>query len=444
MLLLLAVTGIAIGAVLYLTASREVSRAADAQLINAARLVHIMVQDDIAAGQLAWRDKPPAQIRQMVSPQEAQAFRDSYDSCIFLVFWNGRAVAQSGSGAPVRLVPRQTGLRTFKVTGNRWRSYGMRGEDPRLLIVVAERDALREFSIGQLLRELAVPMLALLAVAMVVLWWTLRRGLYQVERLASILGARSLSDLQPLPPQEWPRDLEPLIIALNKLFARLEGAYELEQAFTDDVAHELRTPLAAIRAQAQLLHRLSPANLGHETDRLIGIADRANALIDGMLTLARLNATSLTSRSVDVHALVAEVVAEVMIEQQADTINVAVMPEHIVRWHCDASLLQIALSAVIGNAMRHAGSGRALDIAIVRGSGRLVITVGDRGPGIPEPERERLLRRFEHGSLQSSGSGLGLSVASKAMTLLNGSIRLEGRPDGPGLLVILTLPDLPR
>lgn len=443
-LLLLAVTGVAIGGILYLTASREVSRAADAQLVNAARLVNIMVQDDIAAGGLAWHDRPPVQSRQMVSPQEAQAFRDSYDSCMFMVFWEGRLIAQSGSGTPVRMVPRQTGLHTFTVSGDSWRSYSLRGEDPRMLIVVAERDALREFSIARLIRKLAVPLLALLAVAMAVLWWTLRRGLHQVERLASTLGARSLSDLQPLATEEWPRDVEPLIVALNKLFARLEGAYELEQAFTDDVAHELRTPLAAIRAQAQLLHRLSPATMGPETDRLIAIADRANALIDGMLTLARLNATSLHIRSVDVHALVAEVVAEVMIEQQADAIDVSVMPEHIVRWHCDASLLQIALSAVIGNAMRHACSGGFLDIAIVRSSGRLVITVGDKGPGIPDAERDRLLRRFEHGGLESSGSGLGLSVASKAMALLNGSIRLEDRPDGSGLLVILTLPDLPR
>jgi signal transduction histidine kinase len=275
---------------------------------------------------------------------------------------------------------------------------------------------------------------------MVVLWWTLRTSLSKVELLASTLGARSLSDLEPLSVLEWPRDLEPLIVALNKLFARLEGAYELEQAFTDDVAHELRTPLAAIRAQAQLVRKISPSGLGDDVRRLVGMVDRANALIDGMMTLARLNSTSVSSRSVDVHALVAEVVAEALLNLPADAVEFTVLPDHVVRWRCDAALVQIALSAVIANAIQHAGKGRHIDIAVVRNADRLVVTIGDRGDGVPPAERERLMRRFEHGPSASSGSGLGLSIVSKVMTLLGGTIRLDARPDGPGLLVILTLP----
>lgn len=442
-LLLLALTGLAIGGVLYSVALREVERASDAQLVNASRLLYMMMQDDLAAGVLVRHDRlVGVDGDPLLSTQETQAFQASYDSCMFTVFWEGRPVAQSGWGAPVSAVPRRPGLHDFQALGGAWRSYGMRGTDPRLLIVVAERGAMREFSIARLSGELALPMLGLLLAAMLVLWWTLRKSLSRVERLASTLGARSLSDLQPLEPEEWPRDVEPLIVALNKLFARLENAYELEQAFTDDVAHELRTPLAAIRAQAQVLRRLSPAALGEDVLRLLAMIDRTNHLIDGMLTLARLNATSVAARSVDVHALVAEVVADALIELPADAIEASVIPDHIVRWRCDASLLQIALSAVIGNALRHARGGGHLDIAIVRGGDRLVVTIGDRGPGVPAAERERLLLRFEHGGSASSGSGLGLSIASKAMALLGGTIRLEDRPDGPGLLVVLTLPSI--
>lgn len=218
---------------------------------------------------------------------------------------------------------------------------------------------------------------------------------------------------------------------------------DISRAHTDFVAnasHELRTPLAAIRAQAQVLRRLAPQGLGEDADRLVAMVDRANALIDGMLTLARLNATAVTARSVDVHALVAEVLAEAFVDLPEEAMELSVIPDHIVRWRCDPSLLQIALSAVIGNALRHARAGGRLDVAIMRASDRLVVTIGDRGSGVPSAERERLLRRFEHGASASSGSGLGLSIASKAMSLLAGSIRLEDRTDGPGLLVILTLP----
>jgi signal transduction histidine kinase len=440
-LLLLALTGLAIGTVLYVVAEREIGHASDAQLINAAQLLDMMMQDDLAAGVLIQRDKViGADGDPLLSSQDTKAFQASYDSCMFTVFWEGRLVAQSGWGAPVRLVPRQSGLHDFTAQGDRWRSYGLLDHERRLLIVVAERHPMGSFSLWRMLEELALPMLVLLAIAMLVLWGTLRTSLSQVERLTSTINARSLSDLEPLEPQEWPGDMAPLVVALNKLFGRLAGAYDLEQAFTDDVAHELRTPLAAIRAQAQLLRRQAPRPLGEEVDRLTAMVDRANDLIDGMLMLARLNATAVATRSVDVHGLVAEVVADAMIELPAEAMEFTVVPEHIVRWPCDAALLQVALSAVIGNAIRHARAGGHLDIALARGSDRLVVTIGDRGPGIAAPERERLLRRFERGASDTWGSGLGLSIASKAMALLAGTIRLEDRPDGPGLLVVLTLP----
>ncbi len=440
-LVLLALTGLAMGSVLYSVASKEIGRASDAQLVNASRLLYIMMQDDLTAGVLAVRGKEltkPAD--PLLSPEEKRAFHASYDWCMFAVFWEGQPVAQSGWGAPLDLIPRQPGLHDFTAVGERWRSYGLPGRDPRLLVVVAERDAMREFSIGPILRKLAVPLLLLIAAAMAVLWLTLRKSLSEVERLASSLSARSLADLTPLIPGEWSRDLGPLIAALNKLFARLEQAYELEQGFTDDVAHELRTPLAAIRAQAQLLIRTAPASLSDEANRLLATVKRANDLVGGMLTLARLNATAVSARSIDVHELVADVVANAVVNLPGDEIEFTVLPDHVVRWQCDPSSLQIALSAVIDNAIRHARAGGRIDIAIVRTFDHLVITIGDRGNGVAMEDRERLLRRFERGASTSPGSGLGLSIAVKAMTLARGSIRLEDRQDGPGLLVVLTLP----
>ncbi|WP_395397167.1 HAMP domain-containing sensor histidine kinase [Novosphingobium sp. BL-8A] len=440
-LVLLALTGLAMGAVLYSVASKEIGRASDAQLVNASRLLYMMMQDELTAGVLAARGKGLSTASDpLLSSEEKRAFHASYDWCMFAVFWEGQPVAQSGWGAPLDLIPRQPGLHDFSAVGERWRSYGLPGHDARLLVVVAERDAMREFSVVPVLRKLALPLLLLIAVAMGVLWLTLRKSLSEVERLASSLNARSLADLTPLAPENWSRDLGPLITALNKLFARLEQAYELEQAFTDDVAHELRTPLAAIRTQAQLLARTAPASLPEEVNRLLSTVRRANDLVDGMLTLARLNATAVSARSVDVHDLVAHVVADAVVNLPADAIEFTVLPDHVVRWQCDPASLQIALSAVIDNAVRHARAGGCIDIAIVRTFDHLVITIGDRGGGVAPEDRERLLRRFERGASTSSGSGLGLSIAVKAMTLARGTIRLEDRQDGPGLLVVLTLP----
>lgn len=443
-LILLALTGLGMGAILYTVANREIGRASDAQLVNASRMLYMLMQDDLAPALITAHGPGHSDMDPLLSGEDRQAFQASYDWCMFVVFWDGKPIAQSGWGAPVKLVPRHIGLHDFMAANDQWRSYGLRGHDPRLVVVVAERDAMREFSILPIMRQLALPMLALLAAGMIVLWWTLRKSLSEVERLASTLNARSLSDLTPLAPFDWSRDLGPLIIALNKLFARLGQAYELEQAFTDDVAHELRTPLAAMRAQAQLVRKLAPTLLVEDVGRLVAMVDRANDLIDGMLTLARLNATPVSSRSVDVHALVGDVVAEAAVRLPADAMEFTVTPDHIVRWRCDPAALQIALSAVIDNATCHARTGGHVDIAIVRNAERLTITVGDRGHGVPVADRERLLSRFERGADATLGSGLGLSIASKAITLSGGSIRLDNRQDGPGLLVILTLPAGPE
>lgn len=441
LLILLALFGLSLSAILLAVANNAIARASDAQLINAARLLHMMMQDELAADVFInqGRSGTERSVR-LLSSEDRNAFHASYDWCMFAVFWEGRVVVRSSWGPSVAKLPRQPGLHTVIDHGESWRGYGLVGRDPRLRIVVAERTSIRDISIAPALRKLLLPMVLLIGAGVLVLWWTLRKTLYIIERLASSINARSLADLTPLDAHDWSRDLNPLIVALNKLFDRLDQAYEREQAFTDDVAHELRTPLATIRTQAHVIGRTLPDDHHSDMCVLIGAVDRANDTIDGMLTLARLEATGIVRQSVDVHALVAEVVAEASLDLPADACEFTVSPEVAVRWPCDAASLRIALSAVIDNAVRHGGEETTIDIAIVRSSDRLDITIADNGPGIPDRDRERLLRRFERGTTRTSGSGLGLSIASKAMALSGGSIDLEGRPAGNGLLVVLRLP----
>lgn len=117
-----------------------------------------------------------------------------------------------------------------------------------------------------------------------------------------------------------------------------------------------------------------------------------------------------------------------------------VIPDHVVRWRCDAEALTMALSAVIDNAIKHAYDGGTIEVAIMPSMENLTITVSDRGPGIDMLDHNRLLQRFERGRSTSSGSGLGLSIAIKAMALGKGTVRLANREDSLGLSVILTLP----
>ena len=433
--------GMAMGLILYTVARHEIAKTADAQLVNASRLLYMMMEDDLPAQLLSARnDTSSRSLHGPLSRLEKTAFQATYDWCMFTVLWDGRPIARSGWGAPIRSIPRHAGLHNFSAMEDSWRSYGLSAHDGRLLIVVAERNPLGEFSIIPVLRRLALPLGLLIAAGMLMLWGTLRASLSEVNRLTSTIYRRNLTDLTLLQPSEWSLDLEPLIIALNKLFVRLGEAYEQEQSVTDDVAHELRTPLAAIRAQAQLLNRSVPESLRWDTSRLISSVDRANCLIAGMLTLARLNATAVASRSVDVNAVVADVVADAIISVPDLAMEFTVIPDYVVRWRCDAEALTMALSAVIDNAINHAHNGGTIEIAIVPSMEDLTITISDRGPGIDMLDHNRLLQRFERGRSTSSGSGLGLSIAIKAMALGRGTVRLVNREESPGLSVILTLP----
>ena len=441
LLLLLALTGLGMTFILYIAANRESERASDVQLMRAAHLLKMMMQDELTAGVLVAHDKVLTTHGDiLLTPEEKEAFHVTYDWCMFAVLWDGRLVAKSGKGMPFSQLPRKPGLHDFTVSSDRWRSYGLVGRDRRLLIVVAEQASARGVSVLTVVRELALPLTLVVLAGMLMLWLALRRGLSVISRLATTLSERSLAELTPLEPDMWPLDMAPVITALNTLFARLDQAYEREQAFTDDVAHELRTPLAAVRARAQLVRKSFPDVRGEDIDRLIAAVDRAGDLIGGMLIHARLDTIKLSHRSIDVHALVSEVVAEAAVNLPSDAMQFTVSPEHIVRWSCDVSSLTIALSAVINNAVRHARSGGQIDIAIVRNASQLDIMIGDRGPGVPHEDRDRILRRFERGSSDTCGSGLGLAIAVTAMKLMGGSLVLEDRQDGQGLLVILRLP----
>ena len=440
-LLLLAIAGLAMAGILYMVAVREVRLAADHQLINASRMLFVLMREELDEERREPdRSTPPDATPPLLSAEDREAFRTNPDWGMFVVFRRGVPIAQSQDHGETRPIPMRAGFQNFKAGGTSWRSYGLPVPEYDVLVVVAERSAAHDLAFMPIARRLALPLVVLVIGSAGLLWLALRRSLSEIRRLGADLRARGFADLAPLNREEWPDDLAPVVLSLNRLFARLDHAFELEQAFTDDVAHQLRTPLAAIRVQAQLLRKMAAPDLHPETDQLMAAVDRANDLVSGMLTLARLDATAIERVPTDVCALVADLVAEQVLQLPAQSVAFSVSPDVPVVFETDPAPLKIILSALIENAVRHAGSGGQIAIAITDHGADLHIAVADRGPGIPPEDRERLLRRFERGSPHAPGSGLGLSIAARATTILGGTVGLDGRGDGPGLVVTVRIP----
>lgn len=271
------------------------------------------------------------------------------------------------------------------------------------------------------------------------IWFATWRGLEPLDEVAAELGRRAPERLDPVAPATAPCEVRPLLEALNALFARVDRAMQNERAFTADAAHELRTPLAAIAAQAQVATRArDAAERDHALAQLAAGARRASHLVEQLLTLARLDPAGRPAMSeVRLDRLAAEVCAEhgaaaldkqIVLELDAPA-AVSVMANEV--------MLRSLLRNLIDNAVRYTPAGGKVGVAVTTRK----LTVSDSGPGIPASKREVALRRLHRLAGQDiEGSGLGLSIVARIAELHGATLELADGIGRPGLSVRVTFP----
>jgi len=294
----------------------------------------------------------------------------------------------------------------------------------------------------ELLEEMAEnliwPALGLLALLGLLSWYLIRRLLRPLEDTAMRIDAKSPHDLTPVRAPNPPRELQPILDALNALLARLAAALDSERRFTADAAHELRTPLAALRMRVQLIER--ELNLpDHHLRQLRADLDRCTALVESLLALARLEPRTepLARETVDLDALLDG------IDTQARGKHVRVERDLAVpRVRAEPALLASALRNLVDNAVRYGREGGRVRIESRRlPDGGTRLAVRDDGMGVPPEDRARLGERFFRvlGTGQT-GNGLGLSIVARIAALHDAPMRFEDGLDGRGLSVVLDFP----
>ncbi len=438
--------GVAMAALALVIAARAIDRDSDADLVTAANVLFALMSDEsnIAHTGLPFIARPVEVDDNLLSEKDAQAFHASADARMFAVFRDGRTLMRSDTAPAPDVIPRRIGFADFSAANGRWRSYGLAIPSRRLLLVVGERLHARHTVIRDIVARLALPLLALLPITALLLHLSLRSGLASLHRLSRVVAERSPKDLSGLDPVVWPRDLSVLVVALNRLFERVSEAIGREQGFTDDAAHQLRTPLAAIRIQAQGVVALLPPAEQERGRALMAGVDRASALVDQMLELARLEARAIDPARFDVRETAAAVIADHALLAARRGIEFDFEdggPTPIVS---DPGILEIAMAAITENAIKHSPTDATIHVAVRPWGSGALITITDQGRGVPLADRERLFDRFARRSGLEAGAGLGLAIARRAMTLLDGGIEFADPENGmPGAAVILTLPDLP-
>ena len=407
----------------YFTARREIGELQDLQLKQLAYSTRI---DDLLRGLQPGLGPRKSGVDDGVTELLTQIWnRDGV-----LVYWS-----RPDSELPVTATP---GYATVRVNHRDWRVYTLVQGTHALQVAQAidEREAI---ATRTALRTL-LPFVVLIPLLGVMIWFGVGRGLSPLETMSRALGKRRADALAPLAERGLPEELKPLATSLNALLARLDAALGAQRRFTADAAHELRTPLAALKLQLDVARRVGddPARVAAYDD-LEGGVERASHLVDQLLTLARVEPEALATRAVDcdLPTLAKDAIVARGALAAKKHVDLGLARETPARVHGDPASLAILLSNLLDNALRYTPAGGRVDVAIDRGDdGGAVLTVADTGPGIPPDERERVFDRFYRGAdAGTAGSGLGLSIVKRIADALGATITLGDPAEGSGLVV---------
>jgi two-component system sensor histidine kinase QseC len=413
----------------------------------------------------------------------------------FQVWEKGQLLRLHSANAPQEhMTSIEHGFSGSTFDGHRWRVFSTWGETGEYLIQVAERTDVRNELERGIAGNLLLPLLISLPLLALLLWIAVLHGLRPLDKLASELEQREPDNLAALDASSAPREVAPLIERLNRLFVRIEASMEKERRFTADAAHELRTPVAAIKAQAQVARvATGEAERSHALDNAILGCDRATHLIEQLLALARVDTLDRgVTETCLLREIASEVIAaiapaalekgvrielmegnEVMVrarQSEAEPSGAGVPASHLLPQSAgyaitsdlasvvgspsrmasssiskvsevrgNPELLRIMLRNLIDNAVRHTPSGTVVQVNIVNVQGAICLSVSDNGPGIPEQELEKVMERFYRPlGTQASGSGLGLSIVKRIAGVHDATLQIQPASDGRGLRVTVS------
>lgn len=326
-----------------------------------------------------------------------------------------------------------------------WRTFTVYDETHGVWASAAQRDDVRDELTWQIaLRNLMPPVIGVLLIALLIPF-AIARGFSPLLRISRQITARQPSYLEPIDASQAPEEIRGMVKALNGLFGRLAETLEKERRFTANAAHELRTPLAAIKVHAQNLASDTMEERSQRGARsIINGVDRMTRVVEQLLTLSRLESgEGLSRQAVDLTRLGRELQRDMqpLIESRAIRFSQQIPDEMTVLSYENG--LYVLMRNLLDNAVRYTPEGGEVRLRVWPEANRLHIEIADSGPGIPAAERQRVFERFVRlAGQRTSGSGLGLSIVQELAERLGGDIRLDetSLPVASGLSIHVTLP----
>ena len=363
----------------------------------------------------------------MGGPFEESTDESGFD--LYVQIWgpDGTQLFRSSRSA---LPPRAVlGFSDVEANGNRYRVYSL--QTPLQTVQIAQDLSARTARAQALAAKAVLPFALLTPLLMLAVWWVISRSLAPIERARKQVAGRAADDFSPLPNTDLPDEVRPLVDELNLLFGRVHGAFDAQKNFVADAAHELRSPLTALKLQAQALRKDDDDLATREAGvaRLNQGIDRAIRLVEQLLTLAREEASSGTPafEPVDLINTVRLAVADMLPQAQLKHIDLGLVQSEAAWVRGQPEALRMALRNLLENAIKYTPVDGQIDISIEVVNGQALLALDDSGPGISPDLRPRVFDRFFRAgeALAETGSGLGLAIVKTIADRHGATLRLD-------------------
>ncbi|MEJ0037635.1 MAG: ATP-binding protein [Gammaproteobacteria bacterium] len=376
--------------------------------------------------------------------QQIEVPSEQGDADFVVQIWDvfGRSVVYlSRPGLPGINRP-NAGYANFDFNGEPWRVYGLETIDG--VIQVAQPVRIQQAIARSSAIRVAIPVLLLVPILGLAIVLVVQGGLRPLQRLASEVQRRQVNSLTPVETEHLPDEAAPLVRELNRLLARVDSAFANQRAFIADAAHELRSPLTAVRLQLQLLDRATDeAAAGEARARLGEAVDRAAHMIEQLLTLARNEPrdSSAELKTLALETPAAEAISDMHALAQSRHIELELRADPNVRVRGDQAALRTLVRNLVDNAVRYTPEHGQVEVRVSPADTGATLEVLDTGPGIPEADRARAFDRFyRRAAAPEGGSGLGLAIVKAIAERHGARIALDTAPFGSGLRVTVTFP----
>ncbi|SAL08989.1 sensor kinase [Caballeronia cordobensis] len=368
--------------------------------------------------------------------------RSESDEGVVIQIWNRNGVLMYYSHPRVPLAPHaELGFSTEMTPRGEWRVYSAIVGDN--VVQLAQPLSIRNRVAAGVAWRTLWPLVLLLPLLGVAIWVIVGRGLAPLQRVTRALDTRHPEALDPLSDQRLPQEVRPVVRALNALLSRLSAALDTQKAFVADAAHELRTPLAAVQIQAQLVGRAQDDDTRREAlaDLNEGIA-RATRLAEQLLALARSEPDGKAVETrVDLDELLEGCVRGYVLVAQERGVDLGIEASESASVKGDPDSLRVMFNNLIDNATKYTPKGGKVDVCVKLEGGHPLVEIADTGPGIPGEERERVFDRFyrvgegvNRPRTDVAGSGLGLAIVRRIAVQHGASVSL-GESEAGGLKV---------